>query len=102
MLPIIEISKNGDFFTIIGKNNRQENSLHVPFETTFRLGEEFVIFYKRMGNISTRFTIEDNKLIQVSQYTGKSFNIISELNDNMLTIEGSVGDVVFTRVYHKI
>ena len=99
MLPIIKINKNGDVFTISAGNNF---GYIRSFKTAFQLGEEFVTFDETIGMINTIFTIEDNKLIQVSRCNGKVVNIVSELKDNVMTIKGSVGDVVFTDVYHKI
>ena len=102
MLPIIKISKNDDVFTIVAGLRTLNGHITSSFRTLFQLSEELVNIKPNMGTIRTVFTIEDNKLIQRSHYNGKVVNIVSELKDNVMTITGSVEDVVFTRFYHRI
>ncbi|CAG2161808.1 unnamed protein product [Oppiella nova] len=91
--PTVEISKDGDLFTI--KTISVKNT-----EIKFELGKEFEEARADGKNVKTSIVADGNKLIQV-QKGDKEVKIVREFNGNELKMILTVGSVTCVRVYTR-
>ncbi|CAG2171595.1 unnamed protein product [Oppiella nova] len=91
--PTVEISKDGDLFTI--KTISIKNT-----EIKFELGKEFEEARADGKNVKTSIVADGNKLIQV-QKGDKEVKIVREFNGNELKMILTVGSVTSVRVYTR-
>ncbi|OQR70003.1 fatty acid-binding protein [Tropilaelaps mercedesae] len=94
--PNVEISKNGDEWTL-----RTVSTMKTT-EIKFKIGEEFEEVKADGTKGKSTFTIEGNKLKQVSDNKGKPYYTTRELVDGKLKVTVKAGNVVCYRTYSKV
>ena len=93
--PNVEISQNGDEWTL------KTVSAVKTTEIKFKIGVEFEEVKADGSKGKSTFTIDGNKLYQVSDNNGKPYNTTREIVDGKLKVTVKAGAVVCTRVYTK-
>jgi hypothetical protein len=89
--PVIELTKNGDEYTLTSQSTFKNTS------TTFKLGEEFDEETPDGRKVKSIITQDGNKLIQV-QKGDKETTIIREFSDDEVKIVSSTGPALNSRL----
>jgi len=92
--PTVEISKNGDDWIL------KTISIKTT-ELKFKIGEEFEEVKADGSKGKSTFTIDGDKLLQVSDNNGKAYHTTREVEDGKLKVTVKAGAVVCTRIYSK-
>jgi len=93
--PVVEISKDGDEFSL------KTTTTFKNSEIKFKLGEEFEESRMDGAKVKTKVEVDGNKLIQ-TQFGDKEVKIVRELNGDELKVVCTVGPVVSTRTYASV
>ncbi|XP_057593425.1 fatty acid-binding protein, adipocyte [Hippopotamus amphibius kiboko] len=93
--PNVIISVNSDVFTI------RSESTFKNTEISFKLGQEFDEVTADDRKVKSTINLEDDALVQVQKWDGKSTTIKRKRADDKLVVECIMNDVTATRVYEK-
>jgi len=93
--PVIELTKNGDEYTLTSQSTFKNTSI------TFKLGEEFEEETPDGRKVQALITQDGNKLIHI-QKGEKETTIIREFSEDEVKMTVAVDDIVCTRIYKAI
>ena len=90
--PTIELTKNGDVYTLTTSSTFKTSSVN------FKLGEEFDEETLDGRHVKSIVTLDGNKFIH-EQKGDKPTTVIREYTENEVTVTCTIGDVKSVRVY---
>ena len=92
--PALDITQNGDEFTIVTKNAMKTT------EVNYKIGEKFLFKSPMFGkDVNMLTTWEGNKQVSVNVDNPDGLKIIRELQGDKMVIKQTKGDVTATRIF---